>query len=755
LKRSVLALVPVLTFSALLAGQTPPSKPWTVADIWRKTPLTGKPPGDMSWAPDGSKATYISDDGDLMQVDAASGKLSVLVERAKFASLNSSAMNEKDKDHRARYGQANYTWDPDSKHLLFDTSGSLFLFSTDNGVGVQVGTTGAGSGDDPKFSPDGSRISFLRNHNLFVHELKSSGEATALTRTHEDTLLNGEVDWVYEEELDVRSNYFWSPDSRHLVYLQMNEESVPSYPITDWIPTHASVDHQRYPQPGDPNPVVKLAVVDAGNGRTNWIKMPTQADDYVPRFGWVNRKVIWFETLSRDHKHKGIYFVDPQSGAGYQVFNQTDDKFFDETYDVTFVGDNSFLIVSWRDGHTHIYRYTFNAANPTGGEAHLDRELESGDYEVESIKNVDTSTNTVYYLSNEGDPREEQLWAVKLDGTGKRKVTETAGSHDPNFAPGKTVYLDKASSTMSPMAISLCHDGQGCTSVWKPKPIEGYPMIAPQQLELKAADGKTTLYATLLLPAAMTSPASVPLIINPYGGPHAQTVHDDWGGATFLFDQLLAQNGYAVLHVDNRGMGNRGRDFEQAAYHNFGPVQLEDQLAAIDQALQKYPQLDRNRQGWWGWSWGGTFTLYAMTHSDRFKAGISVAPVTDWRNYDSIYTERYMGRPADNPEGYKENSVVTHAEDLKGHLLLVHGTGDDNVHMENSIQFIQKLIDADIPYDLQLYPRKTHSIAGPEARTHLFNRILQHFDMYLKNAAGPAKAENDASTSQAGAGGLE
>lgn len=753
MNRFAFALALCLTAFPLLAADSSPAKPWTVADIWRQPPMTGKAPGDMSWAPDGSRATFISDDGDLMQVDAGSGKISVLADRGKFASLNSSAMNEKDKDHRARYGQSNYIWNPDSEHLLFDTDGSLFLFALKNGVGVQVGTTGAGSGDDPKFSPNGGLVSFIRNHNLYVHELKSSGDSMALTRTHEETLLNGEVDWVYEEELDVRSNYFWAPDSHHIVYLQMNEDTVPSYPITDWIPVHAAVDHQRYPQPGDPNPAVRLAVVDVQSGKTNWMKVPIQAnEDYLPRFGWVNHRVVWFETLTRDHKRKNIYFADAQSGQVQQVLAETDEKFFDEAYDVTFVGDDSFLMTSWRDGYTHIYRYTFDAKNPLAGAAHLDRQLESGDYEVEAVKNVDEGSKTVYYLSNEGDPREEQVWAVKLDGTGKRRVTETAGAHDPNFAPGHKAFLDKSSDTMSPMTLSICRDKEGCKSLWKAKPIEGYPMIAPQDLELKAADGSTTLYASLLLPAGKTSAASVPLIVNPYGGPHAQTVRNAWGGPNFLFDELLAENGYAVLHTDNRGMGGRGRAFAQAAYRNFGPVQLADQVAVVDQVLAKYPELDKGRLGWWGWSWGGTFTLYALTHSDRFKAGVSVAPVTDWRDYDSIYTERYMGMPAQNTEGYRDNSVVTHAEDLKGHLLLVHGTGDDNVHMENSVQFIQKLISADIPYDLQIYPRKTHSIAGPDARTHLFNRILEQFDTYLKNANGPAKADAGPQTGAASGG---
>ncbi len=247
---------------------------------------------------------------------------------------------------------------------------------------------------------------------------------------------------------------------------------------------------------------------------------------------------------------------------------------------------------------------------------------------------------------------------------------------------------------------------------------------------MKAHDG-TTLYATLLLPQGASDPASVPLINNPYGGPGVRNVANRWSDS-LLFDELLAEHGFAVLHADNRGSSMRGRAFAQAAYHDFGPVQLEDQLTVIDAALAKYPQLDPKRLGWWGWSWGGSFTLYAMTHSDRFRAGVAVAPVTDWRDYDSVYTERYLGVPTQDDDTYRKDSAVTSAANLKGHLLLAHGTGDDNVHIENTVQFVQQLIEAGIPYDLQIYPRKTHSISGPDVRTHLYTRILAQFEQYLK-----------------------
>jgi dipeptidyl-peptidase 4 len=732
--RRLFACTTSLLFVLCLHAQA--QKQWTVADIYSGK-LSDHGPGEMTWAPDGSRAIYIGDNGDLMQLDAATGNMSKLLDHEKIAPIMKAQLGEKDRDHRARYGEPDYIWTPDSKRLLFDTNGTLWAYDLQNGTGVEVGRTGQGSGDDPKFSPNGQFISYLHDHNLYVG--RPSEPPVAVTNTHDATLLNGEVDWVYLEELDVRSNYFWSPDSKQLVYLQMNEAAVPHYPIVDWIPTHAAVDEQRYPLPGDANPGVRVGVVGINGGKTTWMRIPMdEGQDYIPRFGWINPRVVWIEVLTRDHKHLNLYFADTHTGDTRLVLAQNDDKFFHGDYDVDFFNSGEFLITSWRDGQTHIFYYTYNADNPLDGPAQPVRQLENGEYEVSSIKSIDVKAKTVYYTSNEGDPLQEQVWSVKLDGAGKQRISKAEGVHRPDFADGTSVFLDHYSDKATPPALNLCRGEGDCKDLWHAQPPKGYEMVQPEILKLKAADGKTLIYASLLLPPGMTTPASVPLINNPYGGPHAQTVRDDWGGGSYYFDLLLAQHGFAVLHVDNRGMGARGRDFEQASYHDFGPVQLSDQLAAIDQVLEKYPQLDKNRLGWWGWSWGGTFTLNALSHSDRFKAGVAVAPVTDFRNYDSIYTERYLGLPEQNPDAYRDASVQESAKNLKGHLLLVHGTGDDNVHFANSIQYIQKLIDAKIPYDFQPYPRKTHSIAGPVARTHLFERIVSHFETYLK-PSGPVQ----------------
>ncbi len=731
--RPAVVLATLLGAAHLLSAQTtsPSSlKSLTVADIYAHGSLTAGAPQGLAWSPNGEHLTYMDGD-ELIDMDPASGKSSILVSRAKLASLSNDNAGEKDRDHRARYGMASYIWAPDSNHLLFDSNGRLWLYSLKNGTNLNIGYTGAASGDDPKFSPDGKNLAFVKDHGLSVLHLRdANSQAVPVATSSNPAVLNGEVDWVYEEELATRSNYFWSPDSNHLAYLQMDETHVPEYPIVDWIPIHPSEDKQRYPQPGDPNPDVRVGIVGPSGGHTVWVKLPIKAgDDYIPRFGWVDRKTVWVETLTRDHKHKNLYFADIATGQPKLVLEQSDAIFFDDKYDVT-VADGHILLTSWADGHNHIYHYSYNSSEPTADIAKLDRQLTQGSFDVDAIQGVNQPGKLVYYSSNEGNPYEAQLWQVSFTGE-KKALTSKPGAHVGNFAPVGTAFVDRYSTRMSPPTMSLCRPDSECRLFFSTRALEAYRLVAPQGLEVKASDG-AALHATILLPEGQTEAHSVPLILNPYGGPGPMTTENTWGGDNSLFDQVLAQHGFAVLHTDNRGSGRRGRDFAQAAYHNFGPVQLEDQLAVADAALAKFPQLDPKRQGWWGWSWGGTFTLYAMTHSDRFRAGVSVAPVTDWHNYDSIYTERYMSEPADFPAGYKDLSVVNSAASLKGHLLLVHGTGDDNVHMQNTIQFLQQLIVNNIPYDLQLYPRKTHSIAGTEVRPHLFNRILAQFETYLK-----------------------
>ena len=567
------------------------------------------------------------------------------------------------------------------------------------------------------------------------------GSETALTATKGETLLNGELDWVYLEELDARSNYFWAPDSHAIAYLQMDEAKVPEYAIEDFIPTHATLDKQRYPQPGDPNPGVKVGVVPVGGGATKWIDVPfSMGNDYIPRFGWVDAKTVWIEVLRRDQQHMEFYFADAASGAIKLVHTETDSKYLEDNYDITLLPHGRFLNTSWKDGHTHLYLYGFDEKKPLAGEAKLVRQLTRGDYEVDSPAVADGS-DQVFFNSTEGSPMEVNLWTMKLDGSGKRKVTTGRGVHQPLVSPSGEFYADLFSNSTTPFIAQVCGTAQAdCKTVWKSKELAPVTGVKSEFVTLKAADGVTTTYGMLTQPANDAGKASVPIILNPYGGPIPfAEARDQWTGQGGMFSKLLAQHGFAVLSLDGRGSGGRGRDFQQADYKNFGAVQFSDQMAALDQLLAANPQFDPKRVGWWGWSWGGSFTL--SDAAVRIKAGVAVAPGTDYRNYDSIYTERYLGLPAENAAVYDAAAVKLSAANLKGRVMIAQGTGDDNVHMANTIQYLQPLIEAGIPYDLQLFPRLTHSIAGLPARNELFERIVYQFETYLKGSDEAGKRQ--------------
>ncbi len=753
--KSRLAVFACLIFSCslLIAQAAAPapqgSKQLTIEDIFQPGGILGRGPENVKWSPDGTKVSFVQRDdtgerGELYYVDVATGKSAVLVASGKLAALappTSAIKDERKKEAAQRYSIAAYHWAPDSKKLLFDSNGQLWLYTLESGTAVQL-TSSSEESSDPKFSPDGQRVSYIRKHNIYVRDV-AGGKEHQLMNDGNDNLLNGEVDWVYEEELYSRSNYFWSPNGKDIAFLEMNEKDVPTYPITDWIPTHPTVDQEKYPQPGDPNPGVRIGIVGTGGGKTKWItaggnktgslQLGDDPNVLIPRFGWVRDGLLWAMALNRVQDRLDLYFVDVANGKWQLIMTENTDAWIDMHPEVDFkllASGDKYLWTSWRDGHNHIYLYQFDKQNPLAGKAEMAAQLTHGDWEVESIDGVDEQQGIVYFSANEGDWRQRNEFAVGLNGQNFHRISKQDGSHQTDFDPKNTkYYVDAYSALTTPPSVSLCSLDGSCTSFWQAHSIDAYNLLTPKFVEFKAADGTTTLQGMILLPPAggqMNPNGKAPLIVNPYGGPGAQTIRNAWLGGD-LFDQILARQGFAVLHVDNRGMANRGKAFALPIKHHFGPIELSDQLAAVKQALEQFPELDGNRVGFWGWSYGGYFTLYAMENSDLFKSGVSVAPVTDWHNYDSIYTERYMGLPKDNEQGYKDSSPVNFPAKLHGSLLEVHGTSDDNVHMQNTIQMINGFIDSGKQFQLMLYPRKTHGIAGKAARTHLFHMIDDHF----------------------------
>jgi dipeptidyl-peptidase-4 len=738
---SAIVVAPVLLFGLLAsvsAQSSSPVKPLTIEAIFAPGGLTGRGPENTEWSPDGTKLSFVQRDdegehGELWYMDAATGEKKVLVSAAKLASLAPDAnkvKDEREKERLTRYHVAAYLWAPDSKHLIFDSQGQLWLYDVATGTAVQFTSAPDPSGD-PKFSPDGSHVSYVRKHNLYVQPVSGKGEKQ-LTKDTADNLFNGDIDWVYTEELEVRSNYFWSPDSKQIVFLHMDETKVPIYPITNWIPTHPTVDNEKYPKVGDPNPVVKLGVVDADKGKVRWISLTNDEEAYIPRFGWVREGVIWAEVLNRKEDKLDLYFVDAKSGKSRIVLTETTPgAWIDfEHVEVRFLrSSGGFVWPSWRDGNMHLYFYSFDTQNPMAADAKLERQLTQGDFAVTGIDGVDEAAGTVFFSANKDDPRQRHLFSVKLDGTGMQPLTHDEGLYFGKFSDDGKHYEQTFAGPLTAPRMSLCAVGGTCNSVWQARDaVAEYGLRAPKFLEFKAEDG-TKLYGRLLLPPDATDGGRIPLIVYIYGGPGGQMVLKE---PTDPFDEILARKGFAIFSVDNRGTPGRDRKFQTAIRHEFGAIELKDQLTALDQVLALYPQLDKDRTAIWGWSNGGSMTLYAMTHSDRFRAGVAVASVTNQINYDSIYVERYLGLLQEDPDGYAGSDIPKAAANLHGALLLVHGTSDDNVHFQNSVQMIDALIKAGKQFRLMIYPNKTHSIAGSDAHDHLFHMIEDHFEREMK-----------------------
>jgi len=733
------ALVLLLLSVCVLAQQpAAPVEALTIESI-ASGKFNGRLPETVTFSPDGTKVSFIQRDdsgekGELWYIDVATGEKAVLVAESKLSSLappTSKISDERLREWRSRYGVAAYHWSPDSKFLLFDSKGQLWLHRLDTGTAVQV-TSAPEPSTDPKFSPDGKKLAYVRKHNLWVRDIPDGNERP-LTKTTEDDgddVLNGEVDWVYAEELKVHSNYFWSPDGKQIVFLQMNEKEVPTYPIVDYSPNHARADMQKYPNPGDPNPSVRIGVQDVGSGKTRWIKLPADDTEYVPRFGWVRPGVIWIQALNRAQQKLVLYFAD-LNGNAHPVLTESSDAWVTERDDLHFLksGDR-FLWTSWRDGHTHIYLYKFDAANPFAGKAQLVNQVTKGDFEVSSIDAVDDTAGAIYFTADPKDPRQRQLFSVKLDGSGTAQISKQPGTHASSFGPNAAHFVDRYSNLLTPPSLSLCARDGICKQIVAAADVSAASLHKPEWLELTAADGKTKLYGMLFQPAT-DSGKRLPVILHPYGGPSGQSVRDEWGREGGLLQFYLADHGFAVLVVDNRGMANRGRDFNAFLKSKFGEIELADQLAALDQVVKKYPGLDGSRVGIYGGSYGGFMTLYALTHSDRFKAGVAIAPVSNWHYYDSIYTERYLGDPTKNESGYTTSSPTNAADKLSGALRIAHGTSDDNVHAQNTIQMTQGLIKAHTPFELMFYPNKTHGINGFDATLHLYHSIEDHFARYL------------------------
>ena len=596
------------------------------------------------------------------------------------------------------------------------------------------------------FSPDGRWVSFVRQNDLFAVEWRI-GREVRLTEGATDTLLNGPFSWVYWEELYSHATvpYQWSPDSTAIAYLQSDESGVPLSAYVNYQTLTPEVVYQRYPKPGQANPKVRLGVVEIASTKTTWIDCGVY--EYLGRFNWLqNGKEIAVQTLNRRQSDLRLLFADRTTGRSREILTEHQPTWINLNYSLYFLKDGKrFIWASERDGYQHLYLYDINGR--------LLNKLTHGEFVVVSdalvtrnngLAGVDEHSEWVYFISNQVALQERHLYRVRFDGTKMERLSHGEGLHYARFSPGMKYFFELFSSAIEPPSLNLClPDGRRIMTVAESAKsvLQAMNMPRPEFLKFRTEDG-------IELPAMMTKPPrfdpgkKYPVIMEIYGGPGAQNVVNSWS-AGLLWNEYLAQQGYIVCVFEVRAGIFRNKALEASLYQRaYGMRNVQDILAGVE-GLKGLSYVDSERLGLWGWSGGGSTTLYTMTHSDAFRAAIAVAPVSDWRFYDSIYTERFQGTPEENPLGYEETSSVNAASKLKGRLLIVHGTYDDNVHPQNTYTFIDKLIESRIPFEMMIYPWRKHGISDTPATLDLYQRMLNFWDRNLKPAVQYRPVKND------------
>lgn len=575
---------------------------------------------------------------------------------------------------------------------------------------------------EPTFSPDGKKIAFARENNLYVYDIASKQTTAITTDGKKNSVINGITDWVYEEEFAFVRAFDWSKDSKKVAYIRFDESQVPEFSMSifkkDLYPT---VETFKYPKAGEKNSEVSLHIYDVTSKGTQKVNLSQYADFYIARMQWTNEaNVLSAQVLNRHQDNLDLLFIDGNSGAAKVVLNEKDKAYVDVTDNLMFLKDNSFIWTSEKDGFNHIYLY-----DKTGK---LKNQVTKGNWEVTNYYGFDEKTNTVFYQSVENGSINRDVYSINLNGKNKMRLSKTTGTNAATFSPNFQYFINTFSSATQPTTYTLNEAKTGAQVQVIEKnealatKLKGYNLSAKEFFVLKTAKGNE-LNAWILKPKDFDPTKKYPVFMYQYSGPGSQQVNNDWNSNDDYWFQMLAQQGYIVACVDGRGTGFKGAAFKKVTQKELGKYEVEDQIDAA-KVIGNYPYVDKNRIGIWGWSFGGFMASNCiMKGNDVFKMAIAVAPVTNWRFYDSIYTERYMQTPQENASGYDENSPINHVTKLKGKFLLIHGSGDDNVHVQNSMQMMEALIQANKQFDSQIYPDKNHGIYGGKTRIQLFTKM--------------------------------
>ncbi len=699
----------------------------TLEDIFYSEKYLEHQVGEIQWLADESGFTYsrhLNDFGyepiadyQIIFHDVKTGKEEVLLTESEVEYSG------------AKVGLSHYQWKKEFDQMLIagkekkiwrhSWQAAHFLYNIKTKKMTPL-AEGAANLRNAKMSRDSKKVGYVRDFNIYVHDV-ATGQERALTSDGTPNVLNGEFDWVYEEEFGSAKALKWSPDSKKIAFWQIDQTRIKEFNLLDQMPLYNENFELKYPKAGSQNALVKIGVADIASGKIIWMGLGTETDIYIPKIYWAGDNQLAVLRLNRHQNHAELLMADITTGATKVIIEDKNETWVDAYADVLFLRKQKQIIwPSERDGYRHAYLFDYDG--------NLVNQITVGKWETSVLEDVDSKNNTLYFYGKKDSPLEQNAYRIKLDGSGLTRISQRAGWHSGSFSPNLNYVVGRFSDTATPTQVSIReNDGKLVRFIEKNE----MPGMATERLpkvdflKIKTEDG-VELNGYIIKPTGFDEDKKYPVVVYGYGGPGSQTALNRWGGARTLWHKYLATNETIVFCLDNRGTGGQGKTFKNLAYGDISKWAVHDQIEGA-KYLQSLPYVDLERLAFWGWSGGGYLTLMmTMRAPEYFKTGVSVAPVTDLRFYDTIWTEAYMGLPQENKAGYDAANVLEYVQNLKGNLLIVHGTGDDNVHVQNTMQVISALQNAAINFDTMIYPNKNHRIHGGKTQLHLFKYIEKY-----------------------------
>ncbi len=729
-----------LAVPLIVGAITVQAKPLSLERIFDDPSLSGKSPVQLKFSPDGSRVTYLqgkTDDYnryDLWEYNLEDNTNRVLVDSAElFSGPENLSDEEKARRERQRIfgkGILEYTWSTDGKALLFPLNGDLYYYDLASAKSKKLTNTDAFE-TDARFSPKGNYVSFIREQNLYALAL-NSGKEIQLSQDGGGVIKNGMAEFVAQEEMSRMTGYWWSGDETKIAYTRVDESPVKEAIRNEIYADEVKLFNQRYPFTGTDNVKIQLGVVKLNDQHVDWVDLGKDEDIYIARAKWLkDSKTLSYQWQNRSQQTLELRFYDSESKKQKVALTENSDTWINLHFDLVFLKDKKhFVWASERDGFKHLYLYRTNGQ--------LVRQITSGDWAVDSLKGIDEKKGIVYFAGRKDTPLESHLYSAPLFKKGdSKRITEQGQYHNVVLAKDNKTFIDTSSSVNKPKSAALRKvNGEFITWLEENKLDNSHPLTpylsnlaTPEYGTLKADDGQIMHYR-LFKPTNMSAGKKHPVIVNVYGGPHAQRVTNSWRSKNLYF-QYMAQQGYVIFQLDNRGSYNRGKKFEDAIYKNLGDVEVSDQIKGVE-FLRTLDYVDAKRIGIYGHSYGGYMALMTMFKAgDYFTAGVSGAPVTDWALYDTHYTERYLGHPDTNAKGYEASAVFPYTDGLKGPLMIYHGMADDNVLFTHATKLFKQLQDSEKQFEMMTYPGSKHSLRGKQVQTHLHQTITNFFNRHF------------------------